>query len=509
MLFARQGDRILLHGSTGAGALRHVAAGAPAALAVIAVDALVVGHTTFDSSANYRSAVVHGSLTPLGDDERAVALDALSERILPGRTGEVRPMTRQETGQDPGHGVAHHAGGRIMVKTRTGTASAAGRGDRRLARCRRAAHGGARRPRLPRRRPPRRSRGRCATSRVRGFSRDHTSPESVPGRVSRRERPSSPCATSSWRRVGCRRATACPTCPSCPLVDREPTSSAGPPPCSPTSSVDLQPSGWRFTDRPAATSARARAFLRQDLDELAEAYDGYAGPLKIQVAGPWTLAASIELNRGERSITDEGARRDLVASLAEGVRRHVAEVQRLVPGAVLTVQLDEPSVLSVLRGELPTASGYGRVRAVDRAEVARGIREVREAHDGDVVLHSCHPAAPVELLAATGVTALALDLTESSPQRWEAIAAAVESGVRLWAGVVPTSAVDVVRGRGADGGRATVVEGFGRVGLPPATLADVTVTPTCGLPSLTPQGAVAVQRVAVDTARELTEKEQD
>ena len=83
-------------------------------------------------------------------------------------------------------------------------------------------------------------------------------------------------------------------------------------------SVDLQPSGWRFTDRPGRDLARTRSFWRQDLDELAEAYDGYAGPLKIQVAGPWTLGASIELNRGERSLSDEGARRDLVASLAEG-----------------------------------------------------------------------------------------------------------------------------------------------------------------------------------------------
>lgn len=272
--------------------------------------------------------------------------------------------------------------------------------------------------------------------------------------------------------------------------------------------VDLQPSGWRFTDRPGRDQARARSFWRQDLDELAEAYDGYAGPLKIQVAGPWTLAASIELNRGERSVTDEGARRDLVASLAEGLRRHVAEVRRLVPGAVVTVQVDEPSVVAVLRGELPTASGYGRVRAVDRVEVAAGIREVREAHDGDVVLHSCHPTAPVELLASTGVSALALDLTEASPRRWEQVAEAVETGTRLWAGVVPTTApnssADAVRAA-----TARVVDGFARVGLPAATLADVTVTPACGLPSLTPRGAVDVSRVAVATARELTEKELD
>jgi methionine synthase II (cobalamin-independent) len=271
--------------------------------------------------------------------------------------------------------------------------------------------------------------------------------------------------------------------------------------------VDLQPGGWRFVDRPGRDSSRAASLWRQDLDELAEVFDGYVGDLKLQVTGPWTLAAGIELNRGEKSLADPGALRDLVGSLAEGVRQHVAEVQRLVPGAVLTVQLDEPSVLSVLRGELPTASGYGRARAVDRVEVARGIQEVRQAHDGDVVVHTCHPAAPVELLASTGATALSLDLTDASPQRWEALAAALESGTRLWAGVVPTtpvgSSADAVRGA-----VARVVDGFHAIGMPSARLADVTVTPACGLPSLPPAGAVVVQRVAVDAARELTEKEQ-
>ena len=96
MLFARDGDRLLLHGSTGAGALRQVAAGAPAVLSVTVVDGLVVAHTTFDSSANYRSAVVHGELVNLTGPDRATALDRISERLVPGRTREVRPSTPKE-----------------------------------------------------------------------------------------------------------------------------------------------------------------------------------------------------------------------------------------------------------------------------------------------------------------------------------------------------------------------------------------------------------------------------
>lgn len=97
MLFARDGDRVLLHGSTGAGALRQVASGAPAALSVVSVDGMVVAHTTFESSANYRSAVVRGRLTPLAGDDQWDALDRLSDRLVPGRTAEVRPMTTKET----------------------------------------------------------------------------------------------------------------------------------------------------------------------------------------------------------------------------------------------------------------------------------------------------------------------------------------------------------------------------------------------------------------------------
>lgn len=122
MLFARQGDRILLHGSTGAGALRHVASGAPAALAVVAVDALVVGHSTFDSSANYRSAVVYGNLTALDAQDRDLAMDAMSERLIPGRTSEVRPMTKQELAATLAVALPITEGS-FMVKTRTGQAS--------------------------------------------------------------------------------------------------------------------------------------------------------------------------------------------------------------------------------------------------------------------------------------------------------------------------------------------------------------------------------------------------
>ncbi|WP_430335675.1 pyridoxamine 5'-phosphate oxidase family protein [Rhodococcus sp. ACT016] len=96
MLYARVGDRILLHGSTGAGALRHVAAGAPASLCVTLLDAIVVADNLYNSSANYRSAVVRGHLEPVVGDEAESALTVLSDVLIPGRSTEVRALRRKE-----------------------------------------------------------------------------------------------------------------------------------------------------------------------------------------------------------------------------------------------------------------------------------------------------------------------------------------------------------------------------------------------------------------------------
>ena len=162
--------------------------------------------------------------------------------------------------------------------------------------------------------------------------------------------------------------------------------------------VDLQPMGWRFVDRPGRDASRTASLWREDLDELAEAFDGYTGELKLQVAGPWTLASSVWLHRAERAVVDEGATRDLVASLAEGVRVHLGEVQRLVPGARLVLQLDEPGLPAVLAGRLPTASGYGVLRAVDPQVAAGGpsrrARRRGRAAYGDPLLRPGPELAP-------------------------------------------------------------------------------------------------------------------
>ena len=96
MLFARDGDRLLLHGSTGAGALRQVADGAEGVLEVHAFDGWVLATSMFEHSANYRSAVVRGTLVRLEGDDAVAALDRISDLLLPGRRAEVRGMLPKE-----------------------------------------------------------------------------------------------------------------------------------------------------------------------------------------------------------------------------------------------------------------------------------------------------------------------------------------------------------------------------------------------------------------------------
>jgi uncharacterized protein len=93
---ARDGDRVLAHGSTGSPWMRRLAAGAPTCLAVTALDGLVVARSAFESSLHYRSAVLFGSCTPVADDEKAAAMDLITEALLPGRTKEIRRPTRRE-----------------------------------------------------------------------------------------------------------------------------------------------------------------------------------------------------------------------------------------------------------------------------------------------------------------------------------------------------------------------------------------------------------------------------
>ncbi|WOT34065.1 methionine synthase [Streptomyces coeruleorubidus] len=266
----------------------------------------------------------------------------------------------------------------------------------------------------------------------------------------------------------------------------------------------VEPSGWRLGDRPGRDTKRARSWLRQDLDALEEFTQEYAGQLKVQVVGPWTLAANLELRNGEAALSDPGACRDLAASLAEGLRLHLAEVQRRVPGAQLVLQLDEPSLTAVLRGQVKTASGYRTHRAPDRQIVEATLRELVVVHaGGPVVVHSCAPDVPFALLRRAGAAAVSFDFSLLTERDDEVIGEAVEGGTRLFTGVVPSAEGPLSDPAGSVMGVRTL---WRRLGLSPGLLAEaVTLTPACGLAGASPGYARAALAHCARAARSLAD----
>ena len=265
----------------------------------------------------------------------------------------------------------------------------------------------------------------------------------------------------------------------------------------------VEPSGWRISDRPGRDTRRARSWLGEDLDALEEFTQGYRGKLKVQAVGPWTLAAALELHGGEAVLQDAGACRDLAASLAEGLREHLADVHKRIPGAEIVLQYDEPSLTSVLLGRVRSASGYRTYRAVDRQVVEGTLRELFAVHDGEVVVHSCGPEVPFALLRRAGAEGVSFDFSLLTEREDDALGEVVEGGLKLFAGVVPgTDAALSDPGGSVMGVRKL----WRRLGLAPGTLAEsVVVTPSCGLAGASPAYARAVQAHFVRAARSLAD----
>ena len=204
--------------------------------------------------------------------------------------------------------------------------------------------------------------------------------------------------------------------------------------------VDLYAAQWRVVSHGGRDLRRTRDLWQRDLDALADAASDFDGLVKIQVAGPWTLAASIDLPIGGRMLRDPGAVRDLTGSLAEGIAQHVADLHRRLPSARFLVQLDEPSLPAVLAGRVPTESGYGTLRSVDATAASSALRDVVAAAasgtDG-VVIHCCAPDAPLELIRDAGAIAAAIDLDLVT--NLDQLGEVLDGGLGLFAGAIPTA----------------------------------------------------------------------
>lgn len=256
--------------------------------------------------------------------------------------------------------------------------------------------------------------------------------------------------------------------------------------------ADLQPAGWRLTDAAGVDHRRARSLLAQDLDALEEHGQDLTGAFKIQVCGPWTLAATVEKPRGDKLLSDHGARRELAQALAHGLADHVRDVRRRLPGVErLVVQVDEPALVAVLNAKVPTASGFGRHRSVDLPEASEALGWVLGAvteAGAEPWVHSCAPDTPLGLIRGAGARGLSVDLAMLSAADYDALAEALEAGDTVALGVVPGTDPDT------DPTETRVTESVLRwldmIGLDPGEVTErLVLTPSCGLAGATPAWA--------------------
>lgn len=183
--------------------------------------------------------------------------------------------------------------------------------------------------------------------------------------------------------------------------------------------VDASPTGYRFADARGSVLRRARAHLARDLDFADEAFERaglreVGGRMKVQVAGPVSVATDVELHTGRRALTDPGAARDVADSLAEGVRGHVDEVRRRL-GVQPVLQLDEPWLPAALAGAVPGPTRFDPVRPLPPPEAESLLASVLEAvGDVPVLVDGCGLRAPLDLLRRLGVEGVSLPLCARS-----------------------------------------------------------------------------------------------
>ncbi len=247
--------------------------------------------------------------------------------------------------------------------------------------------------------------------------------------------------------------------------------------------VELSAGEWRLSGTSGIDHRRARATLRDDVDRLEEAANDLAGPLTLSIVGPLTLAASLFRPLGGRVVGDRGARRDVAQSLAEGVTQLRDDLDRRLPALELAVQVDEPWLPAVLAGRVPTEGGFFRHRSVGEAEAAEYLAGIGP---GTVsrALHCCAPGLDLELVRRGGFEGVSLDAELVTD--WDEVAGWLDQGRTLMLGCLPatppvTDTADTVARR--------VLGVLRPLGLGPAILERLTLTPSCGLAGVTTREA--------------------
>ena len=269
--------------------------------------------------------------------------------------------------------------------------------------------------------------------------------------------------------------------------------------------VQLYAGRWQTASKKGVDLRRSIDFLERDRDTLTDVVSDHDGFFKVSAAGPWTLSAALQRRTGGAMLRDRGAVADLTDSLAEGLARYVDDVSARLPRARVVLQLDEPSLVAVLTGGIPTESGFSRYPAVERSVVREHLSRIIATVGVPVVVHCCAQAVPVTLLHEAGAEGVALDMSLldlDSPTSMDPLGELLDGGFTLFAGAAETRPEqDEPTGRGV----ADVVEtAWRRWGLEPDRRRDqVVVTPACGMSDLTWSRARATMAACVEAAHRI------
>jgi len=242
-------------------------------------------------------------------------------------------------------------------------------------------------------------------------------------------------------------------------------------------SVETTTTGWRLAKSRGRDMRRADAYLDEDLDVVEEVFENYVGDYKVQLVGPWTLAAGVDTSSGDKLLTDVGACREVAEVLAHAAQQHVAAVSKRLPGANIILQIDEPSLPFVLQGGIKTQSGWGKYSPVEPQIVAGSLQSVADSTEGFSVLHCCASDVPFELIYSSGFDAISIDTALFGDELFDVIGQAHDHKKRVFLGRNPSS---------LDTGMAYLSHLARRIGLSAQELSDtIALSPPCGLVSAT------------------------
>lgn len=258
-------------------------------------------------------------------------------------------------------------------------------------------------------------------------------------------------------------------------------------------SVDKGPRGWVLSPRKQLLIRAARDMVDRDLDACEAVWSPAPETIKVQVTGPWTMAAQVELANGHRVITDRGALNELTDAITHAAIEHAADVAKRF-GADVIVQLDEPELAAVVAGRLRGTSDLDEIRAVHAHDAAERLHRITSAIEGEVLVNMTGYAPLWEVAVKSGADAVLTTVdTIRGEQQYDGFGESISGGLRVGLGV-----------KFADDPRDTAVrlaKLFSELGLDKQLLTtDVDVHPAGGITRGTLVDAAAHYRHAAAVA---------